>query len=296
MRRFINKLFRSARSLVIADVDRELEQLKGFVAERGSEVGLRNLPPEDSIKAIEAAIRLIAEKRFGPLAPPEDFFERAEARLRSNLALIESKIDAHQARQKAEPVSQISPMPQKPIRWVVAIGNVVVIFGLIGLALEACGIKLGKQGYAALMLCGAFVLLNLTNGPTIAHNSLARIGYWLACFNHYLVGCRLRIRAWRLDKRIRKLNQQRETGAVRRHIVEEWIAQTRQDMLGHFEFYRARAAEAARMIADNDQRLTAALEPERKMFEHGGIRERAPQPEGRKRESAAFSAFSALSV
>lgn len=292
MQRFINKLFRSARSPVIADVDRELEQLKSFVAERGSEVGLHNLPPEDSIKTIEAAIRLIAEKRFGQLAPPEEFFEKVEAKLGSDLALIEAKTVAHQAQQIAEPVSQTPPIPQKPIPWVAAIGNVVVIFGLIGLALEACGIKLSKPGYAALILCATFTLLNLTNGPTIARNSLARIGYRLACFSHYLTGRGLRIKARRLERRIEKLSQQREAEAVRRHFVEEWIAQTRQDMLGHFEFYRTRAAEAARMFADNDQRLTVVLEPERTMFEHGRIRERAPLPERRKQESAAFSSLS----
>jgi hypothetical protein len=141
-------------------------------------------------------------------------------------------------------------------------------------------------------LCAAFVLFNLAERPTIARNSLARIGYGLACFSHYLNGRSLRVKAWRLGRLIEKLNQQREAETFRRHIAEEWVAQTRQDIMGHFEFYRARAAEAARLIGDNDRRLTAALEPERKMFEHDGIRERAPLPEGHNRESEAFSGLS----
>lgn len=271
MQRLIKKLLRSLRSPVIADVERELERLKSFVAERGSEVGLHNLPPADSIKTIEAAIRFIAEKRFGTHAPLEEFFDKREARLRSDLAVIESKIAAHQVRQISRPVSQTSLMPQKTVQRATTIGNVVVIFSLIGLALEACGIRFSKQGYTTLILCAAFVLFNITNGPTIARNSLARIEYWLNCFNHYLAGCRLRIRGWRLDKNIRKLNQRRETETVRRHIVEEWIVQTRQDVLGHFEFYRTRATEAARRMADNDQYLTV-LEPDRARFENDGVR------------------------
>lgn len=287
------KLLRSAHSPVIAGVDRELEQLKGFVAERGSEVGLHNLPPEDSIKTIEAAIRLIAEKRFGPLGPLDDFFERLEARLRNECAEIEAQITGRQSRQIAAPVWQTPPAPSKPIRWPAAIGNVVVIFGLIGLALEAYGIEIGKSGYAALVLCAAFVLLNLANGPAVARNLPARIGYGLARFGHYLAGRRLRIKARRSDRRIEKLNQQREAEAVRRHFVEEWIAQTKQEMLSHFEFYRTRAAEAARLLPNEDQRLAALLESDRETFGRDGIPARATQPESWRQRSAAFSGLSA---
>jgi hypothetical protein len=57
-------------------------------------------------------------------------------------------------------------------------------------------------------------------------------------------------------------------------------------MLSHFEFYRARAAEAARLIPNEDQRLASLLESDPSMFERDGIPARATQPESYVRQTS----------
>ena len=113
----------------------------------------------------------------------------------------------------------------------------------------------------------------------------------MAHFRHYLTGHRLRAKAKRLDARLAKLNEQRDAEAARRRQVEEWCEQTQQVVLSHFEYYRARAARA-RLLSAQEQRAVTQLEFDWAAFERNGRPEHAPQSEDRERRAAAISGAS----
>ncbi len=279
MWRYIQALFRFLLRPTTARVDSEVEQLSNFAAERGSEVGLRSLPADDSIRTIEAELHLIAEKRFGLPGPSDEMLAQQEAGLQKERDELESKITAHRSKTVARPAPKAIPTPTTPIRWRTAIANVAVIFALIGIALEARGIRPGWLGYAALGLCAMLILLNWTGWPALARNVLAWIGYGLACFCHYLAGCHLQLKARRVGGRLSRLNERREAEVMRRRQAEDWLAQMKEIILNHFHYHRARAEKAARLLSEKGQKEGSTPKFDWEVFDHNGAPDRAAQSE-----------------
>jgi hypothetical protein len=234
-------------SAAVATVNAKVEQFEELSAELGLEGGVHNLPQSGFDSIINAKLWRLSEERHGPPdASPALLLER-EAELQKERQAIEGRCLAyrsHNETQNGQPVTASAPVV---IHWRPALINVIVIFALFGLALGAFGIELGWRGVVALTLLAALVMVNLPVLPAITRRLAALpalAGYGLTRYRDYR---RLQAQAAALDKRILQTRLQREAETERRRLAEEWIARTRELILSHYSYHRAKGATAAQL-------------------------------------------------
>jgi hypothetical protein len=269
------KILKRAGVYDVANVDAEMARLIENAEERGSEDGTHDLPAENSIKNLDAQLRVIAEKRFGLARVPDKTLAGQEARWQKELEETESDREAHRAKMLARtPPKEVSIIPAK-IRWLPAIANVLILAAFIALVLNGAGIGNGWRGFTALALGAALLLINLPVLPELARGGLAWVGYGLITFGDRFGRHLFNARVKRLNRQISQLRDRQEDEAARRRLAEVWFAQQRELILSHYFLFRARAEKAARLADRKDQNIAASLKPDLAAIESNGNPPRA---------------------
>jgi hypothetical protein len=230
-------------------VDFELQQLRDNLIERAAEVGLHHLAAEDIATMLAAELRLLAEKRFGRI-DTDALIEARATRLHEKLAQLQAKLTALATKQQERPTPPAPPARPVATNWFRAVGNVLVVFALLGLALFATGRNFGWLNPAILSLGAAFTLLNWTHWSAARRcvwawisTTFARWGdHWKKLWANACVNL--------LMLRLAALDEERQHLAMRRRHVEAWMQQQREILGREFAYHRKRAEVAARLFAE----------------------------------------------
>jgi hypothetical protein len=254
-------------------VDFELKQLRDSLIERAAEVGLHHLAAEDVFMMLAAELRLLAEKCFGPIKT-DALLDAQATPLREKLTRLQSKLAALATNQPERP----TPLPERPVatNCFRTVGNVLVVFALIGLVLFATGRNFGWISPVVLSLGAAFTLLNWTHWSAARR----RVWVWISATFVRWGQRRERRRAKaclnRLTLRLAALDEEREQLAARRRQVETWIQQQQEILSGEFAYHRKRAEVAARLFAAPNG---SQMEFDWAAFERDGVSKASREPQ-----------------
>jgi hypothetical protein len=257
----------------VIDVTPDMKLLEEDAEELGSKDGMLGLPPENSIRNLNARLRVVSEKRHGPARLPDKTFAGHEARLRKAFEETEAGREALRARVSARTSPRAISISPARVRWMPATINTLALAALIALGLDGAG----WRGDLRLGLGAALLLVNLPVLPDLACGCLTWTGHGLRRLSDWFARRRFNTKSERFDQQIAELRDRQEDEAARRHLAERraeaWLALRQELILSHYFLYRGWAEKAA----NKDRPTDGPFNTELAVGDLNGLPARAPQ-------------------